>query len=273
MNQYLRSLLLVCLALALGAGPVPAQTREAATMEESLAVLDAFTAITKREIPTALLRNAQGIVIVPNVFKAGFIVGGRHGRGVLLVREPDGSWGRPTFLALSGGGIGFQAGVQSTDVVLVFKTRSSLDRIQSNKITLGADVAIAAGPIGRQAEAATDAQLKAEIYSYSRSRGLFVGVSLEGAGLTMDFMETQAYYRQEPSSWTDPRTGKVVPVVPPSARLQMKLSQLTGPVDGTGVPEPPPVHLAPMPVPVPTKIEPPPAPPNWAPGPPPPPAK
>jgi lipid-binding SYLF domain-containing protein len=238
-NSLLPIVCLVCLC-----GPVRslhANGREWATVEDAVAVLDALANI-QFGIPPALLKNAHGVAIIPNVFKASFVIGGRHGRGVLLVREPDGAWGRPVFVTLSGGGIGFQAGVQSTDLVLVFKTRGSLDRIKQGKITLGADVGVAAGPIGRQAEAATDAHLKAEIYSYSRSRGLFAGVSLEGAALLMDGWATQAYYRQEQAGMIDPRTGQpLANVVPPALRLQLRLTQLTAAADGPPVMAEPPL--------------------------------
>ena len=130
------------------------------------------------------MQDAAGVAVIPHVVKAGFVFDGRFGRGVVLARQPDGTWSNPIFLTLAGGGVGWQVGVESTDVILVFKTRESLDRLMGgkDKITLGADVAVAAGPVGRQAEAATDAQLKAEIFSYSRSRGLFLGAFAGGSG-------------------------------------------------------------------------------------------
>jgi lipid-binding SYLF domain-containing protein len=142
------------------------------------------------------MQDAKGVAIIPSVVKAGFLVGGRFGRGVVLVREPNGAWSNPVFVVLVGGGVGGQLGIQSTDLVLVFKTSHSLDRILrgKGKLTLGGDVAIAAGPLGREAEAATDVQLKAEIFSYSRSRGLFAGISLEGAGLLSDGHAKEAFY-------------------------------------------------------------------------------
>jgi lipid-binding SYLF domain-containing protein len=172
------------------------------------------------------MRDAQGVAIFPGVLKAGLMVGGRYGRGVLVLREPGGTWGKPVFITITGGGVGWQVGIQSTDLVLVFKTRTSLDRILKAqvKLTLGADVAVAAGPVGRQAEAATDAQLRAEIYSYSRSRGLFLGVSVEGAAIVADTSATEAYYRTAPVFVPDPRTGAMVPVMPPEEKLRLKLA-------------------------------------------------
>jgi lipid-binding SYLF domain-containing protein len=197
MKTFLAPFAATLLLLSL-ASPTPLRAggAECATVESAAEVVQAFSAIPFWGIPPALLCDAAGVAILPHVVKAGFLVGGRYGRGVVLARRPDGTWGDPVFVTLAGGGFGLQAGIQSTDVVLVFKTSHALDRILQGggKLTLGGDVAIAAGPVGRQAEAATDGQLRAEIYSYSRSRGLFAGVSLEGAGLLPDAEANAAFY-------------------------------------------------------------------------------
>ena len=131
------------------------------------------------------------------MIKAGFLIGGRGGHGLIATRDRNGAWSGVTFVDLGGASFGLQAGVESTDVVLVFKTRNSLDRVLSGrgklKKRLGVDAAIAAGPVGRQAEAGTDARLRAEIVSYSRSRGLFAGVALDGAAIVYD-RRTNAEY-------------------------------------------------------------------------------
>lgn len=114
------------------------------------------------------------------------MIGGRRGHGLMSVKNADGSWSNPVFVKLTGGSIGFQAGVQSSDVVLVFRNDRSLDNLVNGKFTLGADAGVAAGPVGRNAAAATDGQLKAEIWSWSRARGLFAGVALDGAVLQID---------------------------------------------------------------------------------------
>jgi lipid-binding SYLF domain-containing protein len=157
-------------------------------------VLDEIMAAPDRRIPDGLMQRAEAIAIVPDVVKAGFVVGGRHGKGLLAIRAGDGTWSNPTFVALTGGSIGFQAGVQSTDVVLVFRSRRGVDSVVNGKFTLGADASVAAGPVGRTAAASTDAQLKAEIYSYSRARGLFAGVALDGAVLGIDHDSNEAAY-------------------------------------------------------------------------------
>ena len=142
---------------------------------------------------------AQGIAIIPGVLKAGFVIGGKAGHGVVFSRTADGTWGGPAFVTIGGASLGLQAGVQSTDVVLVFKTRRSLERVVQGKgkLTLGADVAIAAGPIGREAAAGTDIRLRAEIFSYSRSRGLFAGVSFDGAAIVYDYDANQAFAQNQ----------------------------------------------------------------------------
>jgi lipid-binding SYLF domain-containing protein len=248
-----RILTLVSLALGFGSGTrLWAGGRESAILESANDVLEDLTAIPLKGIPKTLLRNAQGVAIIPGVFKAGLIIGGRHGRGVMLMRQPDGSWGPPLFVSLSGLSIGHQIGVQATDLVLVFMTRAGLDRVRHGKITLGADVAVAAGPIGRHAEASTDALLKSEILSYSRSRGLFAGISLEGAALLLDTSATEAFNHSVQGGWIDTPIGSTVPLTPPSVRLQLKLALLNAPTE-------PPAGVTPVPVspPLPSDVEPP----------------
>ncbi|GFO60746.1 hypothetical protein GMST_30710 [Geomonas silvestris] len=191
-----RSIVVTALALVLvGALAVAAQARDSAKdVRDSASVLQTIMKIPEKGIPPVLLRDAQAIVIVPDVIKGAFIVGGRHGTGVVVVRQEGGGWSDPAFVSLTGGSIGWQVGGQSTDVILVFKHRKGVEGLLKGKFTLGADAAVAAGPVGRSAEAATDIMLKSEILSYSRSRGLFAGVSLEGASLQVDEDATAAYY-------------------------------------------------------------------------------
>lgn len=181
----LRALLVFVLA-ALLAAPAFAGTDEEQRAKNAAQVLDEIMRAPDSAIPTRMLDDAYAVAVIPNVVKAGLVVGGRHGRGLISVRSPDGTWSNPSFIKLTGGSVGFQAGVQSTDVVLVFRSARGVDSIVHGKFTLGADAAVAAGPVGRTATASTDGQLKAEIYSYSRSRGLFAGVALDGAVLSID---------------------------------------------------------------------------------------
>jgi lipid-binding SYLF domain-containing protein len=211
-------------------------------VEDSCEVVDALATIPLKGIPPALFKDAQGVAIFPGVIKAGFLIGGRFGRGVFMVREMGNSWGPPLFVTITGGSLGLQAGAQSTDLVLLFKSRASVDRILKGKakVTLGADLAVAAGPVGRQAEAATDAQLRAEIYSYSRTRGLFAGLALEGAALNVDSAATEAYGRTLNATVFDPRTGKMVPVTPPDVALRLKLASMEAPEIPPAIVPPPP---------------------------------
>ena len=145
-------------------------------------------------IPEALLSDAQGVAIIPDVIKIGFVAAVRRGHGVVLVRDDNGAWTLPQFITLTGGSFGWQAGIQGTDVILVFTTRKSVQGLLNGKFTIGADAAVAAGPVGRNVAAATDARLKAEILSYSRSRGLFLGVSLDGSVIEMNPVARSTYH-------------------------------------------------------------------------------
>lgn len=175
--------------------PLVAQSREDATVSNAAAVLDEVMQTPGRAIPRSLLVKAKGVVIIPNMIKGGFIIGARHGKGVALVRNEQDSWDAPRLLQMSGGSVGFQAGVQSTDVVLLFMTKKSVEGLLQGKLTIGADAAVAAGPVGRQLAAATDERFRAEILSYARSRGLFAGVSLDGSSIRPDPAAEAYYYR------------------------------------------------------------------------------
>lgn len=163
-------------------------------IESATEVLQQFTRIPEQGIPPTLLRNAYGIAVIPNVIKAGFMLGGAYGQGILVKRQPDGSWSNPSFITIGAGSGGFQIGAQSSDIILVFKTRRGIENIEKGRFTLGGDAAVAAGPVGRYASAATDLGLKAEIYTYARTRGLFGGVSIEGTWIAMDQKSNFAFY-------------------------------------------------------------------------------
>jgi len=161
-------------------------TSELEKVNHAIDVIEEMVEIPEEGIPEALLSKAYGIAIIPKVIKAAWVVGGRFGKGVLLVRNERGQWGNPCFIRIAGGSVGWQIGVQSVDIILVFKRKKSIQSITEGKITLGADAGVAAGPVGRRAEMSTDIELEAEIYSYSKSRGLFAGVSLEGSAIQID---------------------------------------------------------------------------------------
>src|SRR5579864_2794561 len=141
------------------------------------------------DIPQNLLDKADCVIVIPSVLKAAFIIGGSYGRGAMTCRSGDdfqGPWGAPTMMALEGGSFGFQLGGQATDFVLLVMNQRGASSILSSKVKLGADASAAAGPKGREAEADTDVTLRAEVLTYSRSRGLFAGISLEGSTLRPD---------------------------------------------------------------------------------------
>lgn len=187
----------VVLAAVMLAGQASAGQREDERARNAVRVLTEVQAIPESAIPDKLLDEARAIVVVPDTLKVALAFGGRRGHGLLSVKSPDGTWSNPSFVRLTGGSIGFQAGVQSSDVVLVFRNDRSLESIVNGKITLGADAGVAAGPVGRNAATATDGQLKAEIWSWSRARGLFAGVALDGAALTIDDAANEAVYGRD----------------------------------------------------------------------------
>jgi lipid-binding SYLF domain-containing protein len=191
------------------------------TITQSEQVLTELLAIPGKQIPAALLSEAQGVAIIPRVIKIGFVAGGRRGHGVVLVRDAEGGWTLPRFIRLTGGSVGWQAGVSGTDVVLVFRTRRSVENLMKGKFTIGVDAAAAAGPVGRNAAAATDASLQAEILSYSRSRGLFLGASIDGSAVEMDNDANTVFYGS-----ADPETPQVIPVS--ATNLQSYIIGLAG---------------------------------------------
>lgn len=200
---------------------------EAKKVQESADVLREIMRIPEKGIPPVLLRDAKAVAIIPGVIKGAFVVGGRHGSGVLSIRGEDGLWSDPIFVSITGGSVGWQVGASSTDLILVFKTLKDVDRLLQGKFTLGADAAVAAGPVGRKAEAATDVMLQSEILSYSRSRGLFAGVSLEGAALLVDEEATATYYGKEQIKAADVLAGKGGKKAPGTKKLQKLLRQYT----------------------------------------------
>lgn len=163
----------------------PAGDKYADRAEESAIVLDEVMGTPESSIPEWLLEEAHCLAVIPGVVKVGFVFGGRHGRGLVSCRI-DSGWSRPSFVSITGGSFGLQIGAQATDFVLVFANRKAAERLTENKFTLGGDASVAAGPVGRTASAGTDVKLQTEIYSYSRSRGLFAGLSLEGSSLATD---------------------------------------------------------------------------------------
>jgi lipid-binding SYLF domain-containing protein len=206
---------------------LPAQATEIGRIADAKLAFEDITVIPEKTIPQFLLQDAAGIAIIPSVVKVGFIVGGEYGTGVLLLQDQNGGWSNPIFITLSGGSIGWQIGAQSADFVLVFKTKRTVDGVLSGNFTLGVDVAAAAGPLGRRARASTDMALKAEIYSYSRSRGFFAGLSLDGAVLQIDDDANAAFYGVDYISPRDIQTRKDLKVPAEAKELRQTVKDYT----------------------------------------------
>jgi len=196
----IKGILLLSAGLFLGVS-VNAQNKEEKKIEASTTVLSDFTKM-KESIPSELLAVTHGIIVIPKLINAGFVVGGKRGKGIAIVKRPDGSWSNPVFVTMTGGSVGAQIGVQSVDLILIFKHSSTLTEIKNSSFTLGGDLSVAAGPVGRSSTANTDYKLEAEVYSYSRSRGLFAGITLNGASLDIDASANQYFYGKALSAHT-----------------------------------------------------------------------
>ncbi len=178
----------------LAAAQAHAGPRENETVRQATVVLQEVMNTPGKGIPKNLLASAQAVAIVPQLKGGAFVVGVRRGHGVMTTRDAAGHWQAPQFVTITGGSVGWQAGVQSTDVVLVLRSKQSVENLMSGKLTIGADASVAAGPVGRKVSAGTDVPLSSEIYTYSRSRGVFLGVSLDGSVLKPDPAAEAAFY-------------------------------------------------------------------------------
>jgi lipid-binding SYLF domain-containing protein len=182
-------------------------TDQTKQVDKSSRVFREIMGTPDKAIPRDLLADAKCIAVFPSVVKAGFVVGGRGGRGVVSCRTGNG-WSSPVFLNLKGGSVGLQIGVQETDFVLLFMSEKGLDSLLSDKFEVGGDASVAAGPVGREAGASTDVKLRAEILSYSRSRGLFAGLELKGVVITQDKDDNKGAYGDGMSAKEVLREGK-----------------------------------------------------------------
>jgi len=206
-------------ALLPGMGAVAhAGAREEGRLLVATEVLEEIQGMPDSRLPDTLLSRAYGIAVIPDVTKVAFIFGGRHGNGVLVVRDKLSSpWSNPVLISLTGGSWGFQAGAQSSDIILVFTTKTGVEGIAGGKITLGADASVATGPVGRQGSAATDMNFNAEIYSYARTRGLFGGIALDGSVIAIDRSANASLYGKSGVTATEIFSGQS-PAAPPTAQ-------------------------------------------------------
>lgn len=207
-----------------------AQKKEEDRLKESYAVLKEILGTPDKGIPRDLLDKSECVVVYPSVKKAGFIVGGQYGRGAITCRggaDFRGPWSAPAMFALEGGSVGFQIGGEATDFVLLVMNEKGADSVMSSKVKLGADASAAAGPVGRTSSAETDIVMKAQILSWSRARGLFGGVSLEGSTMRSDDGGNKSLYGKELSAKEIVREGKVK--TPASGKPLIELLQKTSP--------------------------------------------
>jgi lipid-binding SYLF domain-containing protein len=191
--------ILAVLVLALATGPARAAeeaklSEEAERAQKAAEVLRSLAGSEDSEIPEYLLQRARAIAVIPNVVKGAVVIGGHFGKGLVAERKANGEWSDPVFVQVGGASYGFQIGVESTDLVLVFVHPDGLKALLEDKLKLGVDATIAAGPLGREAQAGTNVTLDSAIYSYSRSKGVFAGLSLGGAILDVDRDANRAVY-------------------------------------------------------------------------------
>jgi len=173
--------------------PALAQSPLDETVNASTQVLREIMAIPSKCIPESLIREAQGLAIIPGMVKGGFIVGAKYGRGLASCRTAKG-WSTPAFFTITGGSVGFQIGGQAVDLVMLIMNNDGMQHLLSSQFALGADASVAAGPVGRHAEGNTDWKMRAQVLTYSRTRGVFAGVSLNGAVVKQDKDSTREFY-------------------------------------------------------------------------------
>jgi lipid-binding SYLF domain-containing protein len=178
---------------------------ESKRVNEALTALDEIMAAADKSVPRSVMEKSVGIAVFPSLLKGGIGIGGQHGRGILSVRDKkNGAWSNPAFLTINGGSFGAQIGVQAIDLVLIINNQRGLEQLVQNQFKVGADASVAAGPVGRDASASTDIQMRAQILSYSRSRGLFAGVTLNGSTIKQDRDANERFYT------IGYRTGQIV---------------------------------------------------------------
>ena len=176
------------------AGSLQEDENEVERVENAVRVLEEIVRVEDKDIPNALLERARAVAVIPHVVKGAFVVGGRFGKGLVSKRIGEDMWGAPLFIEIGGGSVGFQIGGEATDLVLVFIEENGIDELLDDKVQIGADATVAAGPLGRGAEIGTNITLDSAIYAYSRSKGLFAGIALDGAVLSVDDSANQTVY-------------------------------------------------------------------------------
>jgi lipid-binding SYLF domain-containing protein len=223
---------LLIATLLLGTISAPAQANdEAALLAEATRTIELMAANRESGVPLQLLRQSEGVILVPNMLNASFLFGAKLGRGVFLVRDSKGKWGNPVVVFVSGASFGLQAGAQATELLMVVRSKTTVTRLLEGKgkITLGVDAGVAAGPSGTKLGADTDIEMRAEILSYAKSRGLFAGASLGGTSIRVDRNSNGLYYDNFAVSTFQIIEGNDVVVPAEAARLKATLSAITNP--------------------------------------------
>jgi len=229
----LKTLIVGAAALLVGASAFGAPSKDdAKRLNQSTAVLTEIRNVSDSGIPESIWSKAECVVVIPSMKKAAFIVGGEFGSGVMSCRT-GAKWSAPVFMKLAKGSAGFQIGAQSTDLVLVVMNRRGVEKLLANKVTLGTDASIAAGPVGRAASAATDAQMHAEMLSYSRARGLFAGIDLAGGTLRPDSDANDRVYGSGVSSRGIALGTTHVPMITEARAFTSALGQTAVATSGT----------------------------------------
>ena len=228
MNNRFRNMLCAVLALTgfAAQGTAMAQSNEEAKLVSAATVLDELRGQRDTLIPEHLLQRAYGVAVIPKVTKVALVLGGRRGNGVLSIRDGRGRFSNPIFVNLTGASFGVQWGAQETDIVLVFTTRKGIEGITDGKLTLGVGASVAAGPVGRQAEAA--AGMSAEVYAYSRSRGLFAGIALDGTSISINEKGNRNFYGGKDVLPSEIVSGAAAPQSENTSRFLAALARSTG---------------------------------------------
>lgn len=246
------------IALAVGVTTAHAQAREEGRLLLASQILEELQSTRDQMIPDRLLERAYGIAIIPDMTKIAFFAGGRRGDGVLVYRDKDGHFTNPIFITMTGGSFGFQWGIQKTDIVLVFTTKKGVEGITGGKVTLGGDASVAAGPIGRESSAATDLNFRAEVYSYSRARGVFAGLAVDGSVISIDDDENEVFYGKRGVTATDIASGAVTTNYESAHRFLAAVTKSThsdtAPLPSTASAAPNPSQPVPAPAPQPSPL-------------------
>jgi len=217
--RYVKSLAATFCALAFASGCYAAENEEVKRLTTAAEVLTEIQGTPDKGIPTDLFKKAHCVIVIPSMKKAGFIFSGKYGRGYAYCRNPTGGWAGPAGMRIEGGGFGLQAGGSETDVIMLVMSKKGVEGLLKSKFTLGGEASVAAGPVGRDTTAQTDATMRADILSWSRARGVFGGLSLQGGTLRADEDANKALYSSSVTT-QDILTGKTKNPIPSDSFAQ-----------------------------------------------------